>query len=300
MDATSVRVHFDYIRTEERWDRVYIMDGAGKVYANYSGAFDNLWSVWVPGGTIKIRLKSDGSISEQGFVMDSLDWEYQTARHTFNSWNDGNTSASRTLRATESQTYVAFYSTEYYLNVSSQFASCGGAGWYQNGTMVYATLTAGTVDHANGTRRLFAFWSGAASGTNYVACDQICMNASKTAIANWETQYEVSFVVFPTGGGTVTPSSNTWINAGGNTLPISATATPGYQLSSWNSTTGITIANRQSSSTTATVTSPGTITATFIPEYTTSLSLAVLLTAVPLLALVFKKKHSQRTTTTKP
>ncbi|MEM2387045.1 MAG: PKD domain-containing protein, partial [Candidatus Bathyarchaeia archaeon] len=82
---------------------------------------------------------------------------------------------------------------EYYLTVLSPFGTVGGQGWYQSGSTAYATLNTGLVDHGNGTRRVFVSWSGDASGTNYAQSNPIVMNAPKTAIANWKTQYAVTF-----------------------------------------------------------------------------------------------------------
>jgi hypothetical protein len=75
-------------------------------------------------------------------------------------------------------------------------------------------------------------------------------------------QYQVSFAVSPSGGGTTSPSgTNVWENAG--SLSISATPSTNYHFSSWSATTGITITSPTSSSTTATISGTGTITANF-------------------------------------
>lgn len=78
-------------------------------------------------------------------------------------------------------------------------------------------------------------------------------------------QYQVTFAV--SGSGTTSPSVGTnWQNAG--SLSISATANSGYTFSSWGSNTpSITFANAGSSSTTATISGPGTITANFVVIY---------------------------------
>ena len=495
-DATKMRVHFIYIRTELIDDRVYTLNNAETYFNWNSSNIDDYWSPWVYDTTLKVRLTSDAdSVVGNGFAIDQLEWENPNA---------GN--------------YTANFKTEYYLVVNSPYGTKGGEAWYENGTNAYASLTSDKVDHGNGTRRQFTHWSGDATGTNFTACDPIYMNASKTVIANWktqyhlnvssahgntsgtdwydqntnayatvnsttvpgttgtryvftswsgaasgntstsnpiimdnpktatanwktqynitvssghgaptasnwtdqdatftasvsspseiiannsqwvctgynldggasqpstnytfaniqaphtitfnwkqqfyltvnsthgstsghgwydsgstanavlynqtvsegtgvqqnftgwsgdalgtsltsnnitmnssktatanwQTQYQVSFVVYPASYGTVMPSSSIWVNQGGSPLPISATPSSGYNFTSWNATTGITIANKQSNATTATITAPGTITATFIPEYTTPLALAVLLTAISLLAVVFKKKN---------
>ena len=91
-------------------------------------------------------------------------------------------------------TATAHYRLEYYLTVLSPFGTVGGEGWYPSGATAYAWLNTGMVDHGNGTRRVFTNWSGDVSGNNYAQSNPITMNSPKTAIANWKTQYAVTFV----------------------------------------------------------------------------------------------------------
>jgi hypothetical protein len=85
------------------------------------------------------------------------------------------------------------YGTQYYLTVTSPYGTTGGYGWYNSGQTAYATLNTGSIDHGNGTHHVFTNWSGNASGTNYVQSNGITMNSAKTAVANWKTQYSVTF-----------------------------------------------------------------------------------------------------------
>lgn len=86
-------------------------------------------------------------------------------------------------------TITGNYKTQYYLTVNSPYGVPSGAGWYDADATAYAHLSMGTVDHGNGTRRIFVNWNGDASGTNYAQSDPITMNGPKTANANWKTQY---------------------------------------------------------------------------------------------------------------
>jgi len=107
-------------------------------------------------------------------------------------------------------TGTAHYGLEYYLTVLSPFGTVGGEGWYPSGATAYATLNTGLIDHGNGTRRVFTSWSGDASGNNYAQSNPIIMDGPKTAVANWKTQYAVTFT--QTGSGvapTVTYTANT-------------------------------------------------------------------------------------------
>lgn len=305
-NAASMRVHFNYIRTEKNYDYVRVLDNAGRIYANYTGNYTDMWSPTIPGNTIQVRLTSDYSRVYDGFFIDNLEYinsqgktTQDLIRYKFRSWDDGNSSISRTLAVAACQVYTATYKTEYYLNVTSPYVSKGGDGWYESGATANATLAAGTVDYGNGTRRAFVSWGGDATGTNYAACP-IFMDASKTATANWKTQYQVSFASNTSGAGVISPSGNTWVDAGGSPISISATPTTGYSFTSWTATSGINIANLQASGTTAIVTTPGIITANFtinsgppIPELTSNPVLPLLIAITLLISLSSKKKNSK-------
>jgi len=91
------------------------------------------------------------------------------------------------------KTIALVYKLQYYLAVFSSYGTVGGQGWYDSGSTAYATLNTGVVDHGNGTRRVFTSWGGDASGNNYAQSNPITMNSPKTAVANWKTQYAVTF-----------------------------------------------------------------------------------------------------------
>ncbi|MBS7608612.1 PKD domain-containing protein, partial [Candidatus Bathyarchaeota archaeon] len=117
-------------------------------------------------------------------------------RYKFSYWDvDGVPEAGNpiTVVMDANHTATAHYVLEYYLTVLSPFGTVDGEGWYTSGSTAYATLNTGLIDHGNGTRRVFVGWGGDASGTNYAQSDPIVMNAPKTAIANWKTQYAVTF-----------------------------------------------------------------------------------------------------------
>jgi hypothetical protein len=82
---------------------------------------------------------------------------------------------------------------KYYLRVISPYGITLGQGWYTVNANVTASLTVGIVDQGNGTRRVFAYWSCDASGTNYAKSQPILMNCNKTALAKWKTQYRTTF-----------------------------------------------------------------------------------------------------------
>jgi len=72
---------------------------------------------------------------------------------------------------------VTFYH-QYHLTVSSSYGIPGGAGWYQY---------------------VFTHWIGDTSGTDYSQSEPITMDAPKTAVANWKTQYYLTMNTDPIG-----------------------------------------------------------------------------------------------------
>jgi hypothetical protein len=68
--AGKIRVHFSQLDTESGWDYVYIYDENNNLEESYTGSYRDIWTSWVAGSTIKIRLVSDGSITAYGFTVD--------------------------------------------------------------------------------------------------------------------------------------------------------------------------------------------------------------------------------------
>ncbi len=69
--GANTRIHFDRIDTETGYDYVTVMDGADNIIASYAG-WDkpDIWTPWVPGNVVKIRLTSDHSVQGYGFYVD--------------------------------------------------------------------------------------------------------------------------------------------------------------------------------------------------------------------------------------
>jgi uncharacterized repeat protein (TIGR02543 family) len=125
-------------------------------------------------------------------------------QYVFTQWSgdaSGTTSPSDPIVMSGPKTATANWKTRYYLTVSSAYGTTGGQGWYDNGSTAYATVTPLTVSGPSGTQYVFTQWSGDASGTTSPS-DPIVMSGSKTATANWKTQYflTVTSALGTTGG----------------------------------------------------------------------------------------------------
>ena len=70
--AKMISVHFSRFETENKFDKVYIMDADGKVLSEMSGNNDGAFSVAVSGSSMSIRLVSDSSVNKYGFDIDKI------------------------------------------------------------------------------------------------------------------------------------------------------------------------------------------------------------------------------------
>jgi hypothetical protein len=141
----------------------------------YSGL---LYSIWVDiGGTVNYSYETIVSSTTSGKRFSLT----------------GVTGPSSPITVSADTNVTGNYKTQYYLTVTSPYGTTGGQDWYDSGATAYATLSTGVVDHGNGTRHVFVNWNGDASGTNYAQSNPITMNAAKTALAVWKTQYNVTF-----------------------------------------------------------------------------------------------------------
>ena len=71
--AKQIRVHFPRLETQTGKDYVYIMNKYNMRITQYDGSHNDLWTPWVKGETIKIKLITDGSLTDFGFIIDQKD-----------------------------------------------------------------------------------------------------------------------------------------------------------------------------------------------------------------------------------
>jgi hypothetical protein len=134
-------------------------------------------------------------------------------------------------------------------------------------------LTANTpVSGGAGIQYIFTGWTntgGSLSSTTNTQTTFTAGTSAATVTANYQTQYQVAFSTNQVGAGTITTPTSTpqWYNAASSGNSISATANTGFHFVYWTTTGPITIESDTSTSTTATVNGPGTITANFAPDF---------------------------------
>ncbi|MHA1247587.1 MAG: pre-peptidase C-terminal domain-containing protein [Candidatus Thorarchaeota archaeon] len=93
--ATQIRVHFTKIDVETNYDYVYVYDYAGNTLHSLTGLYSTGgWTSYSYGDTIKIRLKTDYSVTDWGFAIDQIDYETGGGGSTTNELTSGQTVTS--------------------------------------------------------------------------------------------------------------------------------------------------------------------------------------------------------------
>jgi hypothetical protein len=182
---------------------------------------------------------------------------------------------------------TASWTHQYSLTMITNYGSTSpsaGVTWHDASSSLGINATAPTA--GTGERYVWNGWAGVGSGSytgtnNPTTGNAVTMNGPVNETASWTHQYEVSFVVSPSGSGSTSPAgTNIWEDTG--SIGISATANSGYSFSTWSSnTTSITFAAANSADTTATINGSGTITATFTLTTTTTYSVTFTQTGLP-------------------
>jgi hypothetical protein len=123
--ATQIRVHFTRLEVEATYDKVYILNSAGTTIQTFglttatSTYSTGVWSSWVTGTTLKVKLTTDSSVTKWGFATDLIEYNTGSSDTTaptvsISSPTSGATiSGTTTISATASDnvgvTSVAFY-----------------------------------------------------------------------------------------------------------------------------------------------------------------------------------------------
>jgi len=82
--ASQIRVYFYRYQVETNYDYIYVMDKNSVVKQTLTSSTSKyyIWSVWVPGDAVKIRLKTDSSVTYYGFQITKYEYEAGTGGDT--------------------------------------------------------------------------------------------------------------------------------------------------------------------------------------------------------------------------
>jgi hypothetical protein len=131
--------------------------------------------LWIPGSSHSVEVPA---------TVESGTGE----RFVFVSWNDGDTSASRTI--TNGGDYTATYKKQYKVNLVSPYGSPSGDGWYDDGAM--AILSIASSDRLL-MRKVFNGWNGDVADYNVIT--SVKVDSIKNIEARWRTDYSLLYLV---------------------------------------------------------------------------------------------------------
>jgi len=185
----------------------------------------------------------------------------------FTSWNGpvaSTSSASTTVTMSAPETVTANFSatsgTTIQTNPSGlQFTVDGGTPQTAPQTLNLSpgphTIAVATQQQGTpGTQYLFTSWNDGGAASHSITVT----STPATFTASFKTQYQLTIAASPSVGGSVSPLTGGYYDMG-TVVPISATASAGYQFTSWNGS----VANASSASTTVAMAAPESVTANF-------------------------------------
>ena len=214
-----------------------------------------------------------------------------TTQYVFTGWS-GDLSGStnpQSVAMSAGKTVTANYQTQY-----QQTFGNSGLGADATGVLATLTVTTGSCSATSvnaptnsvycdlNAQYSFSFSSTIASSTvtgkQYSLTAQpsgspVTVSGPNSFTGTYVTQWQVTFAVSPTGGGTTSPTDGpTWYPDGPLSGGIQANPSTGYDFTLWSATTTsgtVSFGSTSSASTTATIHGTGTITATFTAQQIT-------------------------------
>ncbi len=132
------------------------------------------------------------------------------ARVLFIRWGDGITSLSRAVSVSSDLSLSVLTKQQYYLGLQSTYGTPVGSGWYDSGSKGTFSVQS-SLDHGNGTRRVFTGWFKGSQTFANSANGSLDMTSSANLVAGWKKQYYVNLVSQygnPSGGGWYDPAAS--------------------------------------------------------------------------------------------
>ncbi len=157
--------------------------------------------------------------SAQYIRVDSI-YHFSGTRFIYQYWNDGSARERTFITPDHSAEITAYFNTQHYLAVESEYGSPKGEGWHHEGSEAeFSVLIHDSI--SAGIRAAFERWTGTGQG-HYSGNDHmpsVIMNHPITQRAHWKMQYLLSVHTLPSAGGTVIKDPDgTWFDFGSNVL----------------------------------------------------------------------------------
>lgn len=154
------------------------------INTNFGTVTPSSGSWYQNGSKVTVKAVAPSAVAGESYVFGG--WKGSQGSYTGSS----NPSGEFTMNGpvTEETTWQHIYQ----LNVSSSHGTTGGAGWYEVGQNVQASIDKTTETNGTEIQYVFSGWGGDASGTGSTS-NTIVMDGPKSATAKWNTQYKLTF-----------------------------------------------------------------------------------------------------------
>ena len=197
--------------------------------------------------TVTVAAGANGTASGGGTVLSGGSVSISAtpnAHYTFSSWNDGNTTASRTVtNITADATFTAsFTQYQWQLFAATENSSKGTvslSGWTTGAWFAAGVTKSATATPKPGYKFLGWYRTGQASPDYTTATASLLMYSANTTYTAKFTSTQFTLTVYAGTGGTVSsyPASGSIVTEGSQ-VSISATPAYNYTFSSWSGLTG--------------------------------------------------------------
>ncbi len=204
------------------------------------------------------------------------------AGYQFSQWNGGGnvvitdeTKASTTATLSKNATVTAVFNASSGTTAELTMAVNDVLWGSTNPTVGVHTVNVGeavAIAATPATGYVFSMWTG---GGNVIIANEtlasttatLSKNATVTAVfAAAPQEVQLTIAVAPDSAGTTTPEVGTHAYNAGDKVAIIAKASSGYGFYEWTASGGVTVQNSTSSTTTATLSGDGAVTAVFMPD----------------------------------
>ncbi len=157
--------------------------------------------------------------------------------HVFQSWNDGNTNASRVDSPVADVTYTAYFTAAGYSITYSGNGSDGGAVPPAQTKLHGSDAVVASNGSMSKTGVYFTGWNTAAngSGQSYAPGSVYSTDANLTLYAQWSaTPPACTLTYLAASGGSITGAASQTLASGNSSTLVSATPATGYQFVQWS------------------------------------------------------------------
>jgi uncharacterized repeat protein (TIGR02543 family) len=152
------------------WNRQYFLDLA----TEYGSAEGSGWY-------------NEGAVAKASITQDNI--TQGLTRYLFLGWGDYGNENEISVLMDLPKSIVSTWKRQFYLNLTTDYGSAKGSGWYDEGSVATVSIGADNITQAL-IRHVFVGWSGYSDETEI----SVLMDIPKSIASTWKTQYYVELI----------------------------------------------------------------------------------------------------------